>query len=115
MKKAKEFFIKNKKRFIIAVSVLLIIIALVNIYFVVEVSATSNDECLWIPKDIDKDSMAIFFDVVKVGGVTWQAGIRNGDQFLAMNNQKLSSTTGAQYMLNKFKEGEIVHYTVKTA
>jgi serine phosphatase RsbU (regulator of sigma subunit) len=114
MKKIKEFFIRNRKRFIVAVSLVLILLALVNIHFVVNVVSISNDECLWIEKKISKDSTAIFFDVVKVGGVTWDAGIRNGDQLLAINDTSLTGTLIAQRVLNTVNEGEYAKYTVKS-
>jgi serine phosphatase RsbU (regulator of sigma subunit) len=113
MKKLKEFFIKNRKRFIVTVSLVLIAIALINIHFTVNVLSTSNDECLWIEKKISKDSIAIFFDLVKVDGVTWEAGIRNGDQLLKINDTDLPGTTFAQMTLNKIAEGKFVKYTVK--
>src|SRR4030067_2140847 len=113
MKKTKEFFIRNRKRFIVAISLVLILIALINIYFVVEVRVTSNDECLWIPKKIQKDSVFIFFDHVKVGGVTWEAGIRDRYQLIAINDSVLENTFAAQRILNQVEEGQYAKYTVK--
>ncbi len=113
MKKIKAFFIRNRKRFIIAVSVILILIAFINLYFVAEVNVTSNDECLWISKKAGKDSINIYFDIVKVQGVTWNAGIRNGDQLLAINGNYLNNTAEAQRILNRIDEGKYAEYTVK--
>jgi len=113
MKKIKEIFIKNRKRLIVAVSLILILLALVNIHFTVNVSSTSNDECLWVGEKTGKDNAGIFFDLVKVDGVTWEAGIRNGDQFLAINDSILKNTLTAQRILNSFREGEFARYTVK--
>ncbi len=42
-------------------SFLILFIAVINIYYVVEVNVTSNDECLWVPKKINADSSAVFF------------------------------------------------------
>jgi serine phosphatase RsbU (regulator of sigma subunit) len=112
MKKLKEFFIKNRNRFIIVISSLLIALALISIYFAVEVNVMSNDECLWLPEKTDKDSIAIIFDLVKVDGVTWKAGIRNGDQLLAINDVPLPNTAVAQRELNKVNSGEYAKYTV---
>jgi len=111
MKSLKEFFIKNRKKFIISISLILILIALTNIYFTVNVNVTSNDECLWIQKKINADSTAIFFDVVKVNGVTWNAGIRDGDQLLAINRNHLRNTLEAQRILNSLNEGDYAEYT----
>lgn len=113
MKKLKEFFIKNRKRFIISISLVLITIALINIHFTVNVVSTSNDECLWIEKRINEDSIAIYFDLVKVDGVTWEAGIRNGDELLQINDIVLPGTNIAQGILNKVEEGKFAKYTVK--
>jgi serine phosphatase RsbU (regulator of sigma subunit) len=113
MKKLKAFFIRNRKKFIVAVSVVLIIVALISIHFTINVAANSNDECLWIEKKIAKDSIAIFFDYVKVEGVSWEAGIRDGDQLVAINDHTLTGTLMAQRVLNNVDEGEYARYTVK--
>ena len=113
MKRIKEILIRNRKRFIIAVSLVLIVIVLINIHFIVNVVTTSNDECLWIEKKISPDSIAIFFNHVKVEGVTWEAGIRNGDQLLKIDGIALKSTFEAQRILNQFNEGEFAEYIVK--
>jgi serine phosphatase RsbU (regulator of sigma subunit)/MFS family permease len=74
---------------------------------------TSNDECLWEPKKINKDSTAIFFNLVKVDGVTWNAGIRNGDQLLEIDNNLLKDRFHAQIILNEFASGDYADYKVK--
>ena len=93
-------------------SLLLIGIALVSIYFTLEVRVTSNDECLWEPKKISKDSAAIFFDFVKVEGVAWNAGIRDGDQLIEINGKLLYDSFQAQDILNQFESGEYADYKV---
>ena len=113
MEKIKELYLKNRPKLIIAFSVLLIIAAIINIYLVVAVRITSNDECLWLEKTISKDSTAIFFSNVKVGGVTWNAGIRDGDELLGIDNKSISNPTDAQIILNKFSYGQYADYTVK--
>ncbi len=112
MQKIKEFYLKNKSLLIIIVSAALILMAIAELYFVVAVRVQSNDECLWQPKQIAKDSSAIFFDMVKVGGVTWDAGIRNGDQLLEINNKPLPNTIAAQFILDKVKAGDYANYTI---
>ncbi len=89
MNSIKTTYLKWKPKLIAGFSIALIAVALLNIYYVLEVRVTSNDECLWKPKKINKDSIAIFFDLVKVEGVTWNAGIRNGDQLLSINEENL--------------------------
>ncbi|TDJ53983.1 MAG: hypothetical protein E2O46_05345, partial [Ignavibacteria bacterium] len=113
MNSIKTTYIKWKPKLIAGFSIALIAVALLNIYYVLEVRVTSNDECLWIPKKITKDSTAIFFDLVKVDGVTWNAGIRNGDQLLMINGEVLNYTLQAQGILNRVKGGEYADYLVK--
>ena len=81
----KNFFEKNQKGIIIISFILLFCIGLVNFSFIFVVNATSNDECIWEPQKARKDSVIILFDRVKVEGVTWKAGIRDGDQLIAIN------------------------------
>ncbi|MEJ2506247.1 MAG: hypothetical protein P8Y81_08280, partial [Ignavibacteriaceae bacterium] len=111
MSSIKTLYYKWRPKLIIGISLILIAIAVLNIYYVVEVHVTSNDECLWIPKKAGKDSVAIFFDVVKVEGVTWNAGIRNGDQLIAIDGKNLESTFQAQDILNEFNRGDYADYT----
>jgi serine phosphatase RsbU (regulator of sigma subunit) len=115
LKSIKETYLKWKPKLIIGFSVALIATAILNIYYVLEVRVTSNDECLWITKHITKDSTTIFFDVVKVEGVTWNAGIRNGDQLLAINGQKVAVGIEAQTILNKVAGGDYAKYIIKNA
>jgi serine phosphatase RsbU (regulator of sigma subunit) len=109
----KNFILKNRKNITIVLSAFIALIAIANLYYIFVVTVISNDECLWIPKEINKDSVAIYFDKVKVNGVTWSAGIRNGDILLAIDDVKLPNTGVAQFTLNKHKEGEYAKYTIK--
>src|SRR3989339_2107383 len=86
MKSIKIFFERNQKGIIIISFIALFCIGLVNFSFIFVVNATSNDECLWIPNKASKDSVIILFDKVKVDGVAWKAGIRDGDQLIAIKN-----------------------------
>lgn len=108
----KNFLERNQKGIVIGSFMFLFIIGLINFYFILEVNATSNDECLWIIKK-GKESGVIFFDHVKVDGVAWKAGIRDGDQLIAINHKKISDIYQAQRILNEFKKGEFVDYTIK--
>ena len=53
--------------------------------------------------------------MVKVEGVTWNAGIRNGDQLLAINGQKVADGFEAQTILNKVVGGDYAKYIVEKA
>ncbi len=109
----KDFFLKNRSKIIIAVSTVLILTAVIEIYFVLFVRVQSNDECIWQPKKINKTESIIVFQSVKVGGVTWNAGIRDGDELVEINNQKLANPTAAQNILDKVKSGHYADYTIK--
>lgn len=113
MNKFKEIYLKNKSKLIITVSVILILIALINIYLLLAVRITSNDECLWNEKEVSRDSVVIIFSNVKVGGVSWNAGIRDGDRLLAIDNTYVTNPTSAQIILNKFSYGQYADYTIK--
>src|SRR3989337_2431616 len=113
MQAIKNFFERNQKGIIIISFISLFCIGLINFYYVFAVNATSNDECLWVPQKASKDSVAIVFDKVKVNGVAWKAGIRDGDQLIAINNIKIHDTFTAQRILNKFKKGQLADYTIK--
>ncbi|MCZ6701570.1 MAG: hypothetical protein O6940_00865, partial [Ignavibacteria bacterium] len=115
MNSIKATYLKWRPKLFTWFTIALIAASILSIYFVVEVRVTSNDECLWIPKKITRDSTAIYFDVVKVEGVTWNAGIRNGDQLLEINGQVLNNTGQAQNILNEVPGGEYAEYVVKKA
>ena len=105
-------FHRYKTKLFSIFSLLILSIAVINIYYVVEVNITSNDECVWLPKRVNADSSAIYFIFVKENGVTWNAGIRNDDQLLGIDNIPTKTIWQAQFILNKFKEGELADYTV---
>ncbi|MBI1939765.1 MAG: SpoIIE family protein phosphatase [Ignavibacteriales bacterium] len=111
--KIKKFWIKHRIKFVITSAVLMLMICGLNFIFIFSVTSQSNDECLWRPKLISKDSLAIFFDQVKVDGVTWQAGIRDGDQLIAIDGKKTRTLFVATQILDKVQKGDYATYTVK--
>jgi len=114
----KKFFLKHRLTIASGVSIILAFIGVLSIYYTLNVRVQSNDECLWISKEVTKDSVEIIFDKVKVDGVSWNAGIRDGDKLLEINHIKLKgdslfkSTTQAQNILNQYKNGELADYTI---
>ncbi|MGE5432436.1 MAG: SpoIIE family protein phosphatase [Syntrophomonadaceae bacterium] len=110
MKNIKAFIQKYRQKLIIFSTVVLAIIGITNLYYNLKINPMSNDECLWVPK-IERRDTLIYFDKVKHGGVAWNAGIRNGDRLIAINNVKLTNTRLATTTLNKFHEGEFAPYT----
>ena len=83
---------------------------IINFYFLFEITPQSNDECLWITKQASKDTVGVYFDLVKEGGVAWEAGIRDGDRLLAINGVEIRNTLTAQFLLNQVAEGDSAYY-----
>ncbi len=109
----KDFLIKYRKNLVIGLSVLLTLLNLINLFFILKIAPQSNDECLWRTRKVTQDSTAIFIKLVKKGGVTWKAGIRDGDQLLAINGREVKSTRYAQFILNNVAEGDTANYLIK--
>jgi len=113
MNSIKRFFLKYRLNIASTLTVLLTLIAVLSIYFTLEVNVTSNDECIWRPTKIEKDSTAILFETVKVDGVTYNAGIRNGDELLEINGVPIKDVFVAQSILNKVKSGDYADYKIR--
>ncbi|MGQ9644761.1 MAG: PDZ domain-containing protein, partial [Ignavibacterium sp.] len=113
MKSIKAYIIKNKVNLVKIITLFLGLIAIANIYITLKINVTSNDECLWIGKKVSADSVAYFFTNVKVDGVAWQAGIRDGDQLLKINDYVVRNDQVAQSVLNLVSEGKYADYLVK--
>ena len=88
-------------------------VGLVNFFFIFEITAQSNDECLWVMKNVSPDSTAIEFQFVKENGVTWNAGVRDGDHLLAIDGVKTYNTLIASRLLDKVQAGDYATYKVK--
>ena len=88
-------------------------VGLVNFFFIFEITAQSNDECLWVMKNVSPDSTAIEFQFVKEHGVTWNAGVRDGDHLLAIDGVKTYNTLIASRLLDKVQAGDYATYNVK--
>lgn len=113
MNNIKIFFRKYRLNIASGVTIILAFVSVLSIYYALNIRVQSNDECLWLPQKEGKDSVAIIFDKVKVNGVSWNAGIRDGDQLLEINHIQLKNTTQAQNILNNYKNGELAEYKVK--
>jgi serine phosphatase RsbU (regulator of sigma subunit) len=109
----KDIHIKNRPKFIIGLSIILILFSVIQLYYILFVRVTSNDECLWVPKQSKLNINYIEFQSVKVGGVSWNAGIRNGDRLLEINHHRLQDTFVAQEILDSIKSGDYADYTIK--
>ncbi|AFH48543.1 Serine phosphatase RsbU subunit sigma [Ignavibacterium album JCM 16511] len=113
MHKLKTFFSRNRVRLVGLLTIFLLFLEVINIYVSFNINVTSNDECLWVGKRINQDSVAYYFTKVKVNGVSWDAGIRDGDQLISINNYKVLSDQQAQIVLNTVKSGDYADYVVK--
>jgi sigma-B regulation protein RsbU (phosphoserine phosphatase) len=113
MNEFKRYFLKYRLNIASGLTLILAFIAVLSIYFSLEVRVQSNDECIWQPTKTAKDSITIIFEKVKEKGVAWNAGIRNGDQLLQINSIPLKTTLQAQEILNKYQSGEFADYVVK--
>lgn len=103
---------KYRKKLIVPVTVILTIIGLTNVYYVLNITSRTNDECLWLQEKVGEDSVRIYFDLVKFEGVTWNAGIRDGDDFLMIDGKKLRNTYHASYLADRKASGETLVFTV---
>lgn len=108
----KKILIKHKSKFIVLVTAILGLIGFGNFYYIFEVTAQSNDECLWLMNKSSNDSLAIVFNQVKVNGVTWEAGVRDGDYLLAIDGIRTPNLVVASRILDRVKKGDYATYTV---
>ncbi|MBK7980170.1 MAG: SpoIIE family protein phosphatase [Ignavibacteriae bacterium] len=107
-----KFLTKYRKKLIVPVTIIVGIIGFINIYFILNVTTRTNDECIWKPKKVDSDSLVIYFDLVKYKGVTWNAGIRDGDIFLKIDGKKLRNLYHASYLADRKATGDSLIFTV---
>lgn len=101
-----------RKRMILPFTIILALLSLINFYFIFEVTPQPNDECLWIPKKGEDGKAHFYFDEVKFQGVTWNAGIRDGDELIAINERKITNVFVANYELNMMFEGDSALYKI---
>ncbi len=103
---------KYRKKLIVPITVLLTIVGLTNIYFITNITSRTNDECLWEQEKIGKDSVRIYFDLVKFEGLSWDAGIRDGDDFLKIDGKRLRNMPHASYLADRKEAGDSLVFTV---
>lgn len=103
---------KYRKKLIVPVTIVLAIIGFINIYYVLNITPRTNDECLWEQEKVGKDSLRIYFNLVKYEGVTWNAGIRDGDEFIAIDGKKLRNIYHASYLADRKSSGDSLIFTV---
>jgi len=113
MNKFKQFKERHYRKLTIFFSAVVFVASLINLVYQLQVNVTSNDECLWREVRAGNDSVKVVFESVKENGVAWQAGIRNGDELLQINNTASTRTNILQVEFNKVKEGDSASYVVK--
>lgn len=106
----KTFLNKQFSHIILFLSALLMMFCVLNFFYIFDVTAQSNDECLWRDSDFNSSSNVITFDLVKVGGVTWSAGIRNGDRLISINGKPVINTLAASRALDSVDAGDYATY-----
>jgi serine phosphatase RsbU (regulator of sigma subunit) len=111
--KIKTWLNKNTNNITLFKSGIVFILLLVNFYFIFLLLPTSNDECLWIPKKDKTGVIKFYFDKVKFEGVTWNAGIRDGDILISINDVPMNSTKNAMDVINKMNKGEKAKYVIE--
>ena len=108
--KIKIFLNKHFSHFILFLSAILVMICALNFFYIFDVTAQSNDECLWRDSDFNSPKNIITFDLVKVDGVTWVAGIRNHDRLVSINGVLCKNTLDASRTLDKVSSGDYAVY-----
>lgn len=90
-----------------------LMMSIFSIHSIVNNTSLSNDECIWTEKKNENDSVLIVFGSVKLNGITYNAGIRNGDYLIAIGGTKLESIHHAAEVFNQYKAGETAIYTIQ--
>ncbi|MCP5063763.1 MAG: SpoIIE family protein phosphatase [Ignavibacteriae bacterium] len=106
-----KFLTKYRKKLLLPVTMVLLAIGVVNIYFVFNITTRTNDECIWAPVKIEDGKGKIIFKNVKINGVAWEAGIRDGDELLELEGKKLRNIYHASYIADSKKSGDSLSYT----
>lgn len=117
--KIKTLYLKSRPKLYVPYTIILGLIGLINFYFIFVVTPVPNDECIWKPTKVFSDSSIYTFSQVKIEGVAWEAGIRDGDHLLKINGKHigtnalvanrllLNSTYGDSAIYTVWRDGEI--------
>ncbi len=111
--KIKTIINKHFSHLILFLTAVLFMISALNYFYLFDVTAQSNDECLWRDSKFSSKKNIIRFDLVKVDGVTWVAGIRNGDRLVAINGTIVQNTLSASKILDEVASGDFATYIVE--
>ncbi|MDP3582278.1 MAG: hypothetical protein Q8S39_10125, partial [Ignavibacteria bacterium] len=111
--KLRSILSKHFSHIILFLSAILVMICALNFFYLFDITAQSNDECLWRDSDFFTEQNIIKFDLVKVDGVTWVAGIRNGDRLISINGKPAINTLVASKTLDVVASGNYAVYVVE--
>ena len=90
------------------VAIVVLSVCLINFSVLMFDRLTGNDQCRWVAKG---ESRLLITDIVN-GGVTQQAGIKDGDILIKIDGQNFAKDLDAQAMINA-KVGSYVTYTLE--
>ncbi len=105
MNSLKLYYNRYKKNIIIILTSVLFFIGLVNFYFIFDITPQPNDECIWREGKDENGNFVYIFEQVKFEGVTWNAGIRDGDYLLEIEGVRAINATVANRALLSAENG----------
>ena len=90
------------------IAIVVLGVCLINFSVLMFERLTGNDQCRWVAKG---ESRLLITDIVS-GGVTQQAGIKDGDILIRVDGKNFTKDLDAQAMINA-KVGSYVTYTLE--
>jgi sigma-B regulation protein RsbU (phosphoserine phosphatase) len=112
MQTIRDLISKYRKKLIVPSAIFLGLLLLIQLYFVLVVTPQPNDECIWDTPRAKYGDLTITFKEVKFEGVTWNAGIRDGDLLLEINGEKIDNVNDANRVLNSLSIGDSANYRI---
>jgi sigma-B regulation protein RsbU (phosphoserine phosphatase) len=90
------------------IAIVVLGVCLINFSFLMFEKLIGNDQCRWVAKG---ESRLLITDIVN-GGVSQQAGIKDGDILIKIDGEKFTKDLNARAMINA-KVGSYVTYTLE--
>ena len=88
-----------------------LLLTLVHALNIMVFKATSNDQCGWLVRE--KELQGLLITQVVPGGVTDQAGVRDGDILRAINGNKFANGQDAMLIINAIKRNDYAEYLIE--
>ena len=112
MRKIKDLSEGTFRFVFIAIALYCLTLSLISFVNVMVLQRQTVDGCLWIDeRDGVKPDSGTFIVEITPGGVADEAGLKDGDLLIAINNKGFIQSYGAQDILNTYSN-ELVEYTV---